>query len=138
MTMDNAGENVLDVICLCCGYRWADPWAAVTAPLETPCLGRGLPGALTVIAAIPDSFTNAATAPEIDLVSVQASTYKGLAVGRSGVRRQAATVRVAAADVRDQARALRQLAARTRAEAGQARAEARSVRPQGDIGHAQR
>jgi hypothetical protein len=26
MTMDNAADDILDVICVCCGNRWADPW----------------------------------------------------------------------------------------------------------------
>jgi len=51
-TTDSAGDDDLDAVCGWCGYEWAAPWSAATAPGETtPCPGCGRAGALTLFAA---------------------------------------------------------------------------------------
>jgi hypothetical protein len=65
MTVEYVGDDVLDAVCARCGYKWAAPWAAATAPVETTrCPGCGRPGALTLMAAIPNGgFTDPEACP---------------------------------------------------------------------------
>src|SRR5947209_1879532 len=109
--MDYAGDDILDVICVCCGYQCAAPWAAATAPRQTPCPGCGRPGVLTVVAAIvTGGFADWGTVRELDPASIQVLAHDALAAGCSWTLRQAPTISVAAGEVRAQADALRQLA----------------------------